>query len=99
MAKKTEEYFVPRYKATRTCAVVCDLCQKEKSYPRDVSDWSTNSYDVSEVIVSMNLGTAYPECYWGEITSFHICPECFENKLIPWFHVNGNAPTVEEYDG
>ncbi len=95
-----EEVIIPAVPAKTTqkkIGVKCDLCKKfyrgADSYHD--TDWPTDcSYDVETTGVYYESGSAYPEGRFTETTVFHICPDCFTERLIPWLKEQGAEPTV-----
>ena len=92
--KHTKKVVVPETTREVLDFIVCDLCE-EKAFG---GDWAEGSYRVSRTSVSMEDGDSYPE--GGNIikTSYDICPECFENKLMPWLAEQGAMPAEIESD-
>lgn len=86
---RTTEYEV-------TVEVRCDLCGKLAPIPSEA--WQEDCFDVSETKVSMRTGRQYPDNGSGDTVEFDICPDCFSNRLVPWFKENGANPTEKEWD-
>lgn len=80
-----------------TCVeCTCDLCGNRADSP-DFRQWTRRtSYDVSRTTVECEEGSSFPEGRHTEKVSFHICPECFKGKLIPWMESQGAKPTIKE---
>lgn len=72
----------------------CDLCGSVVLK----EDWSTGRFDTEETVISMKQGSSYPEGASGVETTFDICPDCFETKLIPWLEDQGAEAQKREYD-
>jgi len=94
--KKYHEVIIPEQTVTQLESTTCDLCHKTIKG----DDWgSGDSYRqfVKEITISLDETT-----YWTQeggtttMTEFHICPECFKNKLIPWFKSQKAIPTIKE---
>ena len=84
---------------TRTKEVVdtmtCDLCGRIEHSTL----WSPKDHDnVQEVSVKYKHGSAYGEEGDGVTTSFDVCPDCFENKLVPWFSSQNIVPTTTYWE-
>lgn len=89
-----ESVEIPARTERRTKAVICDLCGKsaKKGW------WGQTCFDVEDIEISHTSGTRYPE---GGITTkveFHVCPECFTDKVAPWMESQGAVPTESESD-
>lgn len=87
--KHTKVFEVPAQTKTVVTHRTCDICHEViDSHPM----FGRNDVNV-EWAYSNNL---YPE--GGEITttSFDICGDCFDSKLVPWMKSLGAEPTVEE---
>lgn len=72
----------------------CDLCGRKAGD----DDWCSDSYERSEVTISIEEGEYYPEGGSAVETEFDICPDCFKNKLIPWFESQGVKPETKKID-
>lgn len=85
---------------TKTEEMYCDFCGKKA----DRCDWSDGTYrlDDTEIRVSIRhkRGECYPECSWGTLTRVDLCPECFQNVLMPFIVKNSKERRIfdEEYD-
>lgn len=100
MSKRMQTSKVPACEVTSLSAIICDLCGKEHRVcggDRE-ADWDDDTYEVAKVIVSIETGAHYPECHHTETKQLHICPLCFEKKVLPWFKSQGAEPTVTEED-
>ncbi len=68
----------------------CDLCGKPSA---DDSDWKNGGYEVSETEVEMTVklreGLRFPEGSYVEGYDIDLCPECFNNELVPWLISKG----------
>lgn len=49
-----------------------------------------------KIIIYHREGDSYPEGGSGTITEVDICPDCFQNKLVPWLELQG--ATIKEKD-
>jgi hypothetical protein len=65
-------------------------------YPGDGNWASGSSYDINKTTIEHESGTHYPGDYNTTKVKFHLCPNCFEFKLIPWLLSQGANPTTEE---
>lgn len=88
---KTEQV---KYEKEVIDKLICDLCKREAKTPS--KDWSAISYEIAEVIIKYRFGESYPESGSGETFSFDICPDCFKQKLIPWFKSQEVEPQKTE---
>jgi hypothetical protein len=70
---------------------ICDVCGKDV-------DSGLDFYQKSEVDISYECGEIYPEGGNTKVTSFDLCGECFEKKLVPFLKLLGANPTVEDRD-
>ena len=77
----------------------CDLCGK---IGKDINDWATSCYEVNEVEICVTvrqmLGSNHPEYGMGTETWVDMCPDCFENKLVPWLREQGAKIQVKHWD-
>jgi hypothetical protein len=84
----------PAKEVTRKVGIICDLCKKQsKGY-----DWEDGCYDRNETEIKRRVGTVYPEGGTVHETEIDLCPECFDNKLIPWFKDQGVEPVTTDID-
>jgi hypothetical protein len=84
--------------------ITCDLCnkrapnpQKQSQYSRS-SAWTTDKFEVNQILVSHEEGSSYPEGSFTKTERFDVCPDCWETKLMPWFHSQGATVTIAEND-
>jgi hypothetical protein len=68
----------------------CDLCQQRIVEPA--------VYKLDEIQVHRHEGTSYPEGGWGTDQNFDICPECWDEMLVPWLVSKGAVLTPTEWD-
>ena len=95
MSEKTATRTIPQREDKYVESVICDLCGKVVKHPHrhgDCTDWN-NNFDVDATCVRHTTGYIYPECANLDHVDYHICPECFKNKLEPWLQLNGAQPT------
>lgn len=72
--------------------IQCDLCERQTGW----NNWSKENYEIDEVDVAASSGDNYPEGGSRESIILDICPDCFRNKLVPWFEAQGGKPRTEE---
>lgn len=76
----------------------CDLCGKVAKS----GDWQSSTYDEddTEVTVTVRARQAITGYDYGDVTEQYvdICPECFQNKLIPFLESEGAVIQKREYD-
>lgn len=79
--------------------LTCDLCGA-KAKNRD--DWGSGHYERDEVDVEVRVRREKSETYGGEgtqcITFVDLCPNCFEEKLVPWLKSQGATIQTKEND-
>lgn len=85
---------VPAKTITVLDYIKCDLCG---AMTRN-ENWSPKQYEVTQPEVTLKIGSNYPEGGYHTETICDICPNCFEQKLIPWFKSQGGIPRTEEHD-
>lgn len=86
-------------------SVECDLCHKEfknahaNSFDGEVEwEWLPDVSNTTVTAISRKTGFSYPEGGHTERSTWHICPECFDMKLVPWLKQQGAEPTKTESD-
>lgn len=79
--------------------MTCDLCGFTSN---DDENWlGNNRTRVSEYIettIEIKEGNRWPEGGDYQSRSFHLCPGCFLDKLIPWLESQGAKETFKEID-
>lgn len=82
-------------------AVTCDLCKCrfEFKHARPVEDrvnWSAEPITPQETIVEYRqvLNSAWISTITAQI-AFHICPDCFIKRLVPWMQEQGAEPNLK----
>ena len=90
---------VPEKEEKYTAEILCDICgAKSPQHRWDPADWGEDCYDVEEVEIRYKTGSSYPEGVSGEEIFFDICPECFEEKVLPALAALGASPQEREWD-
>jgi hypothetical protein len=84
---------IPEHERKVQDGLVCDLCGTESKSP---DEWSDKNYNVAETEIRMRFGDVFPEGDFSKTTEFDICPDCFEDKLIPWMKLQGAVPTERD---
>jgi hypothetical protein len=92
--KFTKSHTVPAKTITILDHIKCELCEKTT----DNEEWSPRPYEITEPQVSLKEGSNYPEGGYWITTVLDICPNCFKEKLIPWFKSLGGMPRREDHD-
>lgn len=69
----------------------CNLCGKAT---RSRDNWAPESHCIHKITVEAEVGTNYPEGGSRGTRSWVICPDCFEEKIVPLL---GTAD-LEEFD-
>lgn len=88
----------PAYEDFIVAHVKCDICGARGQDNWDDAHWGY--YDHStfhETEVRWRFGYAYPEGGGGQEYIIHICPKCFDKKLIPWLTEQGATLSTEEW--
>jgi uncharacterized protein (DUF2225 family) len=98
---KTETHKKIVTKTTST-TITCDICEASitkhgKHTGINGTNWAMYDFDFSTTILKIEIGNAYPEETFGERYEIDICPDCFEEKLIPWLRSLGVEREWEEF--
>ena len=76
----------------------CDLCGIEAK----AGNWDSSSYGINETEIEVKIkqrkGEAFPECGHGTEFMVDMCPDCFQNKLIPWLISQGAEITQRNWE-
>src|SRR5512135_783535 len=86
---------------------VCDICGKTKTLKEPsncsgICDWAENFYAILETEIRLTKGTRSYKSYESVTLAAHVCPGCFENRLLPFIKIFKNEqdrvlfPTIEE---
>lgn len=77
---------VERVERDNLYRVSCDLCGKAAPSLGTVYPWEEGRFDVTDTVVQVRLksGKQYPEGGSGPLWAVDVCPECFQEKLLPW---------------
>ena len=92
--KTFEKVIIAAYEKEVVKSVTCDLCDKVF----DNESWDCAIYKTKETSVYMELGSSYHGGGDCTKTEFHICPSCFETKLMVWLNSQKAQPTITELD-
>jgi len=76
--------------------LVCDLCGEEAK--GGVWERGKGIYNINDVTINHVWGVSYPDDACGEKIEFDICPDCFDNKLVPWMESQGACVGKEEWE-
>ena len=91
---------VPAKEVEIILEIRCDLCNKVAPDPNDYDgpNWCKEYpyYDKEYVTIEYKHGSRYPEGTNFEIWKYHICPDCFQNKLMPWMKSQNADFTLED---
>jgi hypothetical protein len=94
MSIKVEESKVQVVVKKRVAAIKCELCpatgRGDDTWPDD------DGGNASRVVVAADIGSVWPEGDFRTTKRLDICPDCFEERLVPWFRSCGG--TVREYE-
>ncbi len=82
---------------TRTvlACMACDICGRVVKNPPLGDSWLF-SPTFGTVVVKCVIGESCGDLVDRKTTTFDICPECFDKKLVPWLESLGAKPTVVE---
>jgi hypothetical protein len=93
---KTEvipEYAVPEQLLTHVVRYSCDLCGKESVDERKWPASDNSSYTQATTVIEFEHTYKGGSFYSRHNIAFHLCANCFEAKLIPWFRSQGAVAT------
>jgi hypothetical protein len=79
---------------------LCDLCgaKGDPEYDGEVEWENKTDHDEVKTFVAMAKGYTYSDGGSWDRTLFHICPACFEKKLVPWLESQGAKATKTNSD-
>ncbi len=98
---KKKEIIPPKPQAEKevVTGVQCDICKKlvdgaDETCEHGDIEWD-DGMDVSKTAVKLITGWSCSDGGAFEMISFHICPDCFESKLIP--AIKGMSEGIEPF--
>lgn len=97
------EVVIPARTEVQTTHVTCDLCGargREDSGYEHASEWAQHhgsSYDEEVTAVRMKIGHNCPDGGSWSTTTFDICRNCFETRLMPWLAEQGATPRTQKF--
>ena len=82
------------YTNTVTTGYVCDLCKKEYD-----DNWNGDQFEEVETTVRFSVVASFPDTrYTLKAIEFHICPKCFEDRLMLALELDGVEPKWNNFD-
>ncbi len=66
-------------------AIVCDLCGRRS----ENETWSESPHGRETVTLRHVDTESYPEDTFGKELVLDFCPDCLENKILPWLESQG----------
>ena len=97
MSRLMKEKTYPERTVEYIAELRCDICGREAPNPEGFYPWKEEMYDAINVEIHLREGSQYPECGFGDDTSFDICPKCFKEKLMPALFALGAVPHITEW--
>lgn len=76
----------------------CDFCHRQTTKDYYNPNWSDESFYSDTVKIQREFGSTYPEGNLITYENFHMCDQCWENKLVPWATSQGATKTITEID-
>lgn len=96
MTKEYKTIEIPNTTRTTLDKVICDVCGAETGGD---SNWAkSNYYKFDEVTIERRYGERYPEGSSTTEQEYDICPECFEQKIVPFLKGLGAEIQEKEID-
>ena len=75
--------------------LTCDLCGVESNGDED---WAIGNYHHATTTLQVEERESYPSGGHSKEMAFHLCPDCFKGKLVPWLDSLGAKPQISESD-
>lgn len=88
----------PAKTITKVDHILCDVCKEAtgfESYTKEI-DWSPSSNSISTSALYMTTGWSTYDGGNEEKTSYHICPDCFEEQVVPFLNNIATTYKVEK---
>ena len=97
---KTESYTPEPRSYERVVETSCDICGKTS--PQEIDDhrgsWSTDPYDVSNIVMRHRKGESYPEETYVTDSTFDVCPTCWKKHIVPFMKSLGAKPRKDVHN-
>jgi DNA-directed RNA polymerase subunit M/transcription elongation factor TFIIS len=75
--------------------LTCDLCGAESNVDER---WEKSDFVHGTTQLAMEEREVHPHGGHLTETAYHICPDCFKGRLMPWLAQQKAEPTVSESD-
>lgn len=86
---------IPKTEKQICTHILCDFCKEVKGEEQyEGVNWDKAAFDFHVITIRVEIGCRYPEGGDKEISEWHICPVCFEERILPVLP----PPNVEEVD-
>lgn len=93
---------VPEKREQFIAAIVCDLCGRRSAAREPIhsrAPWQySDMYEINKVTISHEVGASYPDGGDKKYERFHVCPDCWKGKVVPWFESQGAKATHHQQD-
>lgn len=86
-----EKKIIPAQEKEVCSGTVCDLCKTPDK------EWNTNG-NLTEIVVKHKWGNTYPDGGLGEKIDIDLCPNCFNDVLVPFLKERGAEIKTTEWD-
>jgi hypothetical protein len=83
-------------------SIICDLCKKESEqadhWVRQMPERAVITTDENSITLTHKFGKRYPEGGWGQVLEIDICPECLQNKVLPFLKEQGCSVEYQDWE-
>jgi len=96
---RTTKRTVPAHEVTEFVSCTCDLCGAKTTSFTSAGEvnWIGDPFNYHFVTVQQQKGTMYPSDNFSRVWSYHLCPTCYRDKLVPFLESQGvGKPAFEE---
>jgi hypothetical protein len=75
--------------------LTCDICGADSNGDEN---WAAKEFEQASTTIQLDERVSYPDGGHSKDITFHLCPECFKSKLVPWLDTQGAKPSIGEAD-
>lgn len=82
-----------------TIKATCDLCGRAATRSTPIENaWDRESFEVADTEIRCRTGKSYPDSGGGLEWIVDLCPQCFQERLVPWLRSQGAKIESQEWD-
>jgi len=75
--------------------LTCDICGSASNADEN---WAARDFHHASTAIHLEERESLPTGGHSRDVTYHLCPDCFKSKLMPWLESQGAKPGVSEAD-